>query len=84
MKQLVVIAAFAAFASNAPSAVACDWNRTASAQDEVVATADPTPQDSRTCSGPECPAPQPASVASKESPTAVDGPTPIALIAKGN
>lgn len=84
MKQLVVILAFAAFASAAQSAAACDWNRTASAQDQVVATANRAPQDTPTCSGPECSAPQPASVASKESPKVADDPTPIALIANGN
>ncbi len=40
MKKLFVVTAFAAFAFAAHSAAACDWNREASAKDQVVATTD--------------------------------------------
>ena len=79
MKQFVIIAAFAACGIAAQSAAACDWNRTTSAKDEVVGTANRAPQDTRTCRGPECAAPQPTSVAK-----AAGEPTPVALIAKDN
>lgn len=67
MKKLVVVSAFAAVAFAAYPATACDWNRQASAKDPVVATADQTPQATRACSGPNCAAPQPTSVASEAS-----------------
>jgi hypothetical protein len=81
MKKLVVVAAFALAAH---SAAACDWNREASAANQVVATTDPTAEASPTCSGPSCPAPQPTSVASEETRKATDEPAPIVLITSRN
>jgi hypothetical protein len=78
MKKLFVVTAFAAFAFAAHSATACDWNREASAKDQVVATTDLTA--SPTCSGPNCPSPQPTSVASEETRRATAEPTPVVLI----
>ena len=78
MKKLVVVTAFAAFAFAAHSATACDWNREASAKDQVVATTDLTA--SPTCSGPNCPSPQPTSVASEETRRATAEPAPVVLI----
>ncbi|HWZ39922.1 MAG TPA: hypothetical protein VNY08_16640 [Bradyrhizobium sp.] len=44
MRKLVVATAFAAVAFAAQSAAACDWNREASTEQQVVATtAPPTP-----------------------------------------
>jgi hypothetical protein len=77
MKKLFVVTAFAAFAFAAHSATACDWNREASAKDQVVATTDLTA--SPTCSGPNCPSPQPTSVASEETRKATDEPAPIVM-----
>jgi hypothetical protein len=84
MKKLVVVTTFAAFALAAHSAAACDWNREASAANQVVATTDPTAEASPTCSGPSCPAPQPTSVASEETRKATDEPAPIVLITSRN
>ena len=78
MKKLFVVTAFAAFAFAAHSAAACDWNREASAKDQVVATTDLTA--SPTCSGPNCPSPQPTSVASEETRKATAEPAPVVLI----
>jgi hypothetical protein len=78
MKKLFVVTAFAAFAFAAHSAAACDWNREASAKDQVVATTDLTA--SPTCSGPNCPSPQPTSVASEETRRATAEPAPVVLI----
>ena len=78
MKKLCVVTAFAAFAFAAHSATACDWNREASAKDQVVATTDLTA--SPTCSGPNCPSPQPTSVASEETRRATAEPAPVVLI----
>jgi hypothetical protein len=80
MKKLVVVTAFAAFSFAVHSAAACDWNREASAEDQIVAATDQTPKATPTCSGPNCPAPQPASVASEETHKAADEPTPIGLM----
>ena len=80
MKKLFVVTAFAAFAFAAHSATACDWNREASAKDQVVATTDQTAEASPTCSGPNCPAPQPTSVASEETRRATAEPAPVVLI----
>ena len=80
MKKLVFVTAVAAFALAAHSASACDWNREASAKDQGVASTDQTPQAMPTCSGPNCPAPQPTSVASEETPKAVDQAAPVVLI----
>lgn len=66
MKTLLVAAAFAAV--TAYPAAACDWNREASTQDPVVATAtDQAPQAAPACSGSDCTAPQPTSVATEET-----------------
>jgi hypothetical protein len=78
MKKLFVVTAFAAFAFAAHSATACDWNREASAKEQVVATTDLTA--SPTCSGPNCPSPQPTSVASEETRRATAEPAPVVLI----
>ena len=44
MRKLVVVTAFAAVALAAQSAAACDWNREASTEQQVVATtAQPAP-----------------------------------------
>src|SRR5262249_49696086 len=81
MKKLLVVTAFAA--TVAYPAVACDWNREASAQDQVVATAtDQTPQATPACPGTDGTAPQPASVASEETtPKPVFEPAPMVLAA---
>ena len=64
MKKLLIVTAFAAV--TACPAAACEWNREASTQDQVVATAtDQTPQAAPACSGTDCAAPQPTSVASE-------------------
>ena len=76
MKKLFVVTAFA-FAAH--SAAACDWNREASAKDQVVATTDQTAEASPTCSGPNCP-PQPTNVASEETRKATDELAPVVLI----
>ena len=80
MKKLVVATAFAAFAFAAHSATACDWNRQASAKDPAVASANKMPQVTPTCTGANCPAPQPTGVASEQTPNAVDEAAPIVLI----
>jgi hypothetical protein len=80
MKELVVLAAFSAFAVVAHSAAACDWNREANANDQTVAASEQTPQATPTCDGANCPAPQPTSVASKETRQTVNEPAPIVLI----
>ena len=38
MKKLLAVATFAAFAFAAQTAVACEWNREASSQEQTVAT----------------------------------------------
>jgi hypothetical protein len=78
MKMLVVVTALAAFA--AQSAAACDLNREASAEDQVVATTDQSPQAAPTCNAPNCPAPQPTSVASEQKRNAVEETVPVVLI----
>jgi hypothetical protein len=82
MKKLLVVTAFAAI--TAYPAAACDWNREASTQDQVVATAtDQTPEATPACSGSDCAAPQPSSVASeKTAPKPVFEQTPIVLAAE--
>jgi hypothetical protein len=81
MKKLLVVTAFAAI--TAYPAAACDWNREASTQDQVVATAtDETSQAAPACAGSDCAPPQPASVASEETaPKPVFEPAPIVLAA---
>jgi len=80
MKKLLVVTAFAAI--GAYPAAACDWNREASAQDQVVATAtDQTPQATPACTGSDCAAPQPASTASEETAKPAFEPAPIVLAA---
>jgi hypothetical protein len=65
MNKLLVLAAFAAL--TAYPAAACDWNREASTQDQVVATAaDQTPQAAPACSGPNCTVPQPDGAPSEQ------------------
>ena len=70
MKTLLVAAAFAAV--TAYPAAACDWNREASTQDQVVAaatdqTSQGTPQAVPACSGSDCTAPQATSVVTEET-----------------
>jgi hypothetical protein len=70
MRTLLVAAAFVAV--TAYPATACDWNREASTQDQVVATAtDQIPQGTAqaapACSGSDCTAPQATSVATEET-----------------
>ena len=81
MKKLLIVTAFAAV--TAYPAAACEWNREASTQDQVVATAtDQTPQAAPTCSGTDCAAPQPTSVASEptaQKPTVFET-APIVLV----
>ncbi len=51
MRKLVVATAFAAVALTAQSAAACDWNREASTEQQVVATTEqpaPAPQTTST------------------------------------
>jgi hypothetical protein len=50
MRKLVVATAFAAVALAAQSATACDWNREASTEQQVVATAAPSAPASQTAS----------------------------------
>ena len=81
MKKLLVVTALAVIASAIYPAAACDWNREASTQDPAVAAADQTPQAAPVCSGTDCAAPQPTSVASEDTARkAVDAPAPIVLI----
>jgi hypothetical protein len=85
MKKLAVLAAFSAFAVAAHSAAACDWNREANANDHTVAAAsDQNPQPTPACDGTNCPAPQPTSVASKETRQTVNEPAPIVQITNRN
>ena len=63
MKKLVVATAFAAVALASQSAAACDWNREASTEPQVVAT-----------TAPPAPAPQTTSTATQ---TVVDTSKPI-------
>jgi hypothetical protein len=67
MKKLVVVTTFAAFAFAAQSAVACEWNREASAADQAVAVAVQPPQATATCNGSNCQAPQPTSSESEQT-----------------
>ena len=78
MKMLVVVTAFAAFA--AQSAAACELNREASAENQVVAATDPTPQAAPTCNAPNCAVPQPTGVASEQKRDAADETVPVVLI----
>ena len=80
MKKLVVLAAFSAFALAAHSAAACDWDREASASDQAVAASEQATPATPTCDDANCPAPQPASVASEETRQTVNKPAPIVLI----
>jgi len=65
MKMLLVAAAFAAV--TAYPATACDWNREASTQDQVVAATDQTPQAAPACSGSDCTAPQATTIATEDT-----------------
>jgi hypothetical protein len=78
MKMLVVVTALAAFA--AQSAAACELNREASAENQVIAATDPTPQAAPTCNAPNCAVPQPTSVASEQKRNAADETVPVVLI----
>jgi hypothetical protein len=82
MNKLLVVTAFAAITIY--PAAACDWNREASTQDQTVATAtDQTPQATPACTGSDCAAPPPSSVASEETaPKPVFEPAPIVLAAE--
>lgn len=65
MKKLLIVTAFAAV--TAYPAAACEWNREASTQDPAVASTDQTPQAAPACSGANCAAPEPTSVASEQT-----------------
>jgi hypothetical protein len=80
MNKLFVVAAFAAL--TAYPAAACDWNREASTQDQVVATAaDQTPQAAPACSGSNCTAPQPSGAPSEQAVRKdVFEPAPIVMV----
>jgi len=80
MKKLLVVAAFAAM--GAYPAAACDWNREASTQDTVVATAaEQTPQAAPACTGTDCAAPKAESTASEQTTTKpVFEPAPVVLV----
>jgi hypothetical protein len=81
MKKLLIATAFAAV--TVYPAAACEWNREASTQDQVVATAtDQTPQAAPACSGTDCAAPQPTSATSEQTTQkpAVFGPAPVVLV----
>jgi len=80
MNKLLVVAAFAAL--TAYPAAACDWNREASTQDQVVAAAaDQTPQAAPACSGSNCTAPQPGGAPSKQAARKdVFEPAPIVMV----
>jgi hypothetical protein len=82
MNKLLVVAAFAAV--SVYPAAACEWDREASTQDQVVATAtDQTPEATPACRGSDCAAPQPSSVASEETaPKPVFEQAPIVLAAE--
>ena len=80
MKKLLVVAAFAAMGTY--PAAACEWNREASTQDTVVATAtEQTPQAAPACTGTDCAAPKSESVASEQTaPKPVFEPAPVVLV----
>lgn len=75
MKKLLVVASFAAFA--AAPAIACDWNREASAQDPVVATtAVPTEQTAQATPA----SPPTTSVADESARKPIAEPVPVVLV----
>ena len=80
MKKLLVVAAFAALATY--PAAACEWNREASTQDPVVATAtDQTPQAAPACTGADCAAPRAESTATEQTAAKpVFEPAPVVLV----
>lgn len=80
MNKLLIVAAFAAV--TAYPAAACDWNREASTQDQVVANAaDQTPQAAPACSGSDCTAPQAGGAASEQTVRKdVFEPAPIVMV----
>jgi hypothetical protein len=79
MKKLLIATAFAA--ATAYPVAACEWNREASTQDAVVASAtDQTPQAAPACTGADCAAPQLTNVATEAtSQKPVFEPAPIVL-----
>lgn len=79
MKKVVAVTIFAAFAFAAYPAVACDWNREASAQTPVVATTATTDQTSQAAPS----QPQPTSVVERK-PIEEAAPTLIANCGPGN
>ena len=80
MKKLLI--ATSVVAVTAYPAAACEWNREASTQDQTVAAAtEPTPPAAPACSGSDCTAPQPTSVASeKMAPKPIFEAAPIVLV----
>jgi hypothetical protein len=69
MRKLAVVASFVALAFATYPVAACDWEHEASTSDNTVASAtgQTTPQATPTCAGADCSAPQPTSVASKQT-----------------
>jgi hypothetical protein len=80
MKKLLVVAAFAALATY--PAAACEWNREASTQDTVVATAtEQTPQAAPACTGADCATQNPASTTTEQTaPKPGFEPAPVVLV----
>ena len=74
MKKLLVVASFAAFA--AYPAAACDWNREASAQDQVVATATTVPAPQVTQASPQAT----SVVADESARKPIVEPAPVVLV----
>ena len=69
MRKLAVVIAFVALAFATYPVAACDWEHEASTSDKTVASAtgQTTPQATPTCTGTDCSAPQPTSVASEQT-----------------
>ena len=65
MKKLLAATAFAAFAFAAQSAVACDWNREASSQEQTVATT-ATPSEQTQATQQAAPSQPPATTVASE------------------
>jgi len=69
MRKLAVVTSFVALAFATYPVAACDWEHEASTSDKpVVSATDQTaPQATPTCTGADCGAPQPTSVASEQT-----------------
>ena len=81
MKKLLAVTTFAAFALVAQSAVACDWNREASSQEQTVATT-ATPSEQTQPTQQAAPSQPPATTVASDQGTRqpAEPSTPIVLV----